>query len=325
MWSLPAGRVFGIRIRLHLLLLILFAVELFRAFQWHGWNGAWLGPTFIGILFGTILLHELGHCFMGRHEGGEADEILLWPLGGLAMVGGVPRRSRPQILTAAAGPAVNLGIGVVLAAVLWLGGRADSIPAALPLVGSGGFPYGWGWYLACYALAVNLSLLAFNLVPAFPLDGGKVLQWALVPRLGYSRATYVVTTIGYVFAFVLATLGFVLDTWLLVLALFIWVSCRWERAALEAEVGSPEGDLFGYDFSRGYTSLEREEKPRRPGFFARWRARRAARQQRTDDARERDVRRRVDELLAKISSGGMNALTEPEKAFLKEASKRFQP
>ncbi|MCI0340944.1 MAG: site-2 protease family protein [Planctomycetales bacterium] len=311
--------------RLHPVLLILCGVELVRALWYYGWNGLWLGPAFVLILYVTILLHELGHCFAGKHHGGEAEEILLWPLGGLATIGSVPRRPWPQIVTSAAGPAVNLGLGVALAGALWLGGRSDSIVAALPIVGSGPYPYNWGWYLVCYALGLNLGLMLFNILPAFPLDGGQVLRWGLSAWLGYPRATWVATTVGFFFAALFAIFGFLLSPMLLLVAIFVWVFCRWERAALEAESGFLEADVFGYDFSQGYTSLDKPRAfPEKPGFFARRRARRAARRQMSQDAHERDVRRRVDELLDKINTAGMDALTEPEKSFLKEASKRYQ-
>lgn len=323
-WSIPAGRIFGIRIRIHFTLLGLFLIRLIDAFQAFGLQGAWVGAVFALLLYATVLLHELGHCFAGAHVGGDPDEVLLWPLGGLATIDGVPRRPGPQILVALGGPAVNVVLAGALAAAFALAGHADVVPGALPFFRGGPLPAGWGWFFAEYALGMNLGLLLFNLLPAFPLDGGQAARWALTPRLGFSRATRLVTGLGYVLAVGLVIASFRWSQPMLVfLAIFIWVFCRWERAALEAEIGFPEADVFGYDFSQGYTSLD-ERAPRGPGPLRRWLERLRAKRRERDMARELEIRRRVDDLLVKIGEGGLGSLTDGEKAFLKDASKRYR-
>lgn len=337
-WTIPGGRLFGIPIRLHLLLLLFFLGELIQAFRVFGWDALWIGPIEWLLIYVFILMHELGHCFAGRHMHGEADEILLWPLGGLAMISGVPRRAGPQVWVNIAGPLVNLAWCVVLGAVMLAGGLGREIVAAMPLFGNMTIPWpethGVIWFFVCYAFGANLLNMLFNLIPAYPLDGGKVLVWSLSPRLGYHRAAMLGTTVGYAFALVLFFTGLVLGSVMLaLLAIFVWVFCRWERAALQAGHAGVDDDVFGYDFTGGYTTLDasgpqasrRPRKARRPWFWQRWRAARATRERERSMSEELAVRARVDALLEKISTGGMGALSEGEREFLKDASRRYGP
>ena len=338
-WTIPGGRIFGIPIRLHLFLLLFFLGELFHACRLFGWHGLWIGAIEWVLIYVFILMHELGHCFAGRHMGGEADEILLWPLGGLAMIGGVPRRAGPQVWVNIAGPLVNLAWCLVLGGVMLAAGLGREIVAAMPLVGSMTIPWpqthGIVWFFVCYAFGANLLNMLFNLIPAYPLDGGKVLVWSLSTRIGYHRAAMLGTTIGYAFAILLGlTALFVGSVILALLAIFVWFWCRIERAALTAGGPHTEGDIFGYDFTGGYTTLEssgpdapaarrRPPRARRPWFWQRWRAARAARDVERSMSEELAVRARVDALLEKITAGGMDALSDGEREFLKDASRRF--
>lgn len=336
-WTVPGGRVFGIPIKLHLFLLVFFLIELVHTCELFGWHGLWIGLLQWVLIYVFILMHELGHCFAGEHQGGEAEEILLWPLGGLAMIGGVPQRPGPQIITNIAGPAVNLMFCILFATIMWIGGMAKYITMAMPIFGSFSVPWpfasgvGIVWYLVCYAFAVNLLNMLFNLIPAYPLDGGKVLVWSLTKKFGYHRAAMIGTTVGFTFAILLGLAGlFMRRPMLVLLAIFLWFSCRMERSALSAGGAHMEGDIFGYDFSGGYTTLADSgpdaaprRRRRKPGPLRRWLDRRAARRREREMSEELAVRRRVDELLDKISQSGMDGLSDREKAFLKHASKRF--
>jgi hypothetical protein len=255
------------------------------------------------------------------------------------MIGGVPERAGPQIATNLAGPAVNLLLCVGLGTTLLLAGLGSEILAALPMIGHrfGHGPPSFAWWLVSYAFGVNLLNMLFNLIPAWPLDGGKVLVWTLAGpfRYGYRRAAMIGTAMGMGFAVLLGMAGLVLFVPMLVLlAIFAWVACRWERSRITASGGFIEADVFGYDFSGGYTTLDasgpdapsrraRAPRERRPWFWARWRAERAERERERAMSEELAVRARVDALLEKISTGGMGALSMDEKEFLKDASRRY--
>jgi stage IV sporulation protein FB len=171
---------------------------------------------------------------------------------------------------------------------------------------------------------INWILLLLNLLPGFPLDGGRLFQCALWPRLGFREATRLAVIVGF-----LVMLGIGIwaicanETLLLLLALFIYVTCRQQYILLET---GGEESLFGYDFSQGYTSLERDQPPlrRRPGFIKRWLQKRAAlRLQREQETRENEERR-MDLLLEKVQREGLQALSEEERRFLTRVSARYR-
>jgi stage IV sporulation protein FB len=160
------------------------------------------------------------------------------------------------------------------------------------------------------------------LLCGFPLDGGRMLQATLWPRFGYRSAMRTAIIVGFFVMFVTAVYAFVANELLvLALALTIYVACKQEWITLD--MGGDES-LFGYDFSQGYTSLERDQPPtprkKRQNFFQRWLQRRAAKKlQRQQEQQEADERR-MDELLDKIAREGMQALTDEENRFLKRVA-----
>ena len=170
-WGLPAGRVAGIGVRLHWLLLLYWFFELQDYLRLEGDIDRrlalilWLAE--VGLSFGSILLHELGHAFVARAVGGAAYEIVLWPLGGLAFCQ-APHRWRPQLAVAAGGPLVTLGIVAVSALVFWLGeGFFHSL--------SGGLR-GLAFIAESVLVRWNLIILVFNLIPLYPMDGGRIFH-----------------------------------------------------------------------------------------------------------------------------------------------------
>jgi hypothetical protein len=162
------------------------------------------------------------------------------------------------------------------------------------------------------------------LMCGFPLDGGRMLQAALWPRLGYRSAMRVAIIVGFVVMFIAAVYAFVNNELLVLgLALTIYVSCKQEWITLD--MGGEES-LFGYDFSQGYTSLERDQPPpqqqrkKRPNFFQRWLQRRAAKKMQRQQEQQEADERRMDELLDKIAREGIQALTDEENRFLKRVA-----
>lgn len=321
------GTLFGVRLRVHLTFLfgglILIATQLQQS---EGWRGFLYGCGGWVLLFGIVLLHELGHCFGARWVGGQADEILMWPLGGLATTR-PPHHWRAHLVTTVAGPAVNVvllvGTGIVLTLAV---GGVGAIPwnpfapfqTALPIESELHY-----WLVLFFGL--NLIILLFNLVPMFPLDGGRIVQSLLWRRWGFSRAASASAGTGMVGAIGLFMVGLLLDPWLICVAVFGYFTCWQQRQQLKSGVYPLENE-FGYDFSGGYSSLETgaERPARRPSPWKRFRAARATARAAREAQRSQDRRRRVDEILEKVHRHGMQSLTPAERRMLEEETKRHR-
>jgi Zn-dependent protease len=333
-WSIPVGRYFGIRVRIHIFFLIfalpywLYALPQGSFFFWSE-----VGQT--GILFLSVLLHEFGHCFAARAVGGDADEILIWPLGGLATVS-APNTPRAQFLVTAWGPLVNVIICLITAAVI------VSLGFVPPLNPFNLFPLGnrWFWPEDWFSwigvtFALNWVLLLFNLIPAFPMDGGRLLRCILWKGLGFGRATLYTVQVAKVCAIAMGTIGFFLmlkdakkpqGLSLIVVAYFVYRLSDRERQMLEAGMVFDDS-VFGYDFSQGYTSLDRSQpkaKARSLSTWERWRRRRERLKRQRELTAQQEEERRVDEILQKLHRDGMASLSEQEKRFLTRASEKYR-
>jgi stage IV sporulation protein FB len=218
-WSIRIARLAGIPIRIHL--------TFFLLLLWFGKVSADQGQGFLDgvvlmlLLFGCVVLHELGHALAARRYGVETREIVLYPFGGVARMDRIPP-GRAELVIALAGPAVNLAIaGVLGVAVLLLHG--DSPDAPLQVVTEATAV----WQL----LYVNLSLFLFNLIPAFPMDGGRVLRAALALGLGETRATNIAAAVGQVLALGFAAVALLTGQLvLLLIAFFVFVGAGQEAA-----------------------------------------------------------------------------------------------
>jgi Zn-dependent protease len=210
------GTMWGIRVRIHATLLLLLVFRVLFA----GPMGFQTALISSAILFGIILLHEFGHCFAARSVGGRGDDVLLWPLGGLAFVH-TPQRPWPSFVGTAGGPLVNVVICLVCAAALritsgeWMmGNPLAPFLASMSIDLSGASFYLWWIY------STSLSLLLFNLLPIFPLDGGRLLQATLWSRLGYYRSMEIACITGMAGAVIMGLLSLG-SLWML----FLWASC----------------------------------------------------------------------------------------------------
>ncbi|MGZ8312856.1 MAG: site-2 protease family protein, partial [Allosphingosinicella sp.] len=212
-WSISLGSVRGTAVRLHVTFVLFLLWIGIALYLQGGWAAAIGGVTFLLCLFLCVLLHEFGHILAARHFGVRTPEVVLLPIGGMARLERIPERPREELLMALAGPAVTLAIALLL--VLLLGGLPE--PAQLFA------PPGVRNLLAQLAFA-NLSLLVFNLIPAFPLDGGRVLRALLAMRLGHVRATMIAAAVGRAAAIVFAIFGLMAGHVLLVvIAFFIYI------------------------------------------------------------------------------------------------------
>ena len=223
-WSWKIGTIAGIGVYIHatFLLLILFILGLYLQ-QGRTLEGALAGTLFILVIFGCIVLHELGHALAARKYGIHTRDITLLPIGGLARLERMPDVPIQELWVALAGPAVN----AVIAGGLYVGARIAGISPQVQ-------PFHWlGGNFLNRLMVVNLWLLVFNLIPAFPMDGGRVLRAILATRMEYTRATVLASRIGQAIAYVFGFVGLFTDPFLLFIALFVWMGAEQEAAMVQ--------------------------------------------------------------------------------------------
>ena len=214
-WSLTIGRIAGTNIRLHVTFLI-FLIWIGTAdYLAGGPSAAVESIVFILLVFLCVTLHEFGHIAMARRFGVNTPEVILSPIGGIAAMERMPDKPGQELLVAIAGPLVNVVIALLLMAALGLA----------PLTTTG-FEQG---SLAERLLLVNIMLVAFNLIPAFPMDGGRVLRALLAMKMGARRATAIAARIGQGFAVLFFVLGLLLSPILMVVGIFIYFAARAEE------------------------------------------------------------------------------------------------
>lgn len=211
-WSWSLGRFFGIDTRVH----ASFALVLLWAFLTtydQGPLAVVLSLAFLLAVFASVVAHELGHALMARNFGLATRQIVLLPIGGVAQIEGAYMPPREEMLVALAGPVVSFALGGALLSVASLAGDVSAY----------GFLGGLAW--------ANLMIGLFNLLPAFPMDGGRVLRALLAARMGPLRATEIAAAIGKIAAIALGTYGLVSGrTMLAVVAVFLFLAATGEAA-----------------------------------------------------------------------------------------------
>ncbi|MYZ48003.1 site-2 protease family protein [Propylenella binzhouense] len=218
-WSFPIARIFGSEIRIHVTFLLLLAWIGIAYYQQGGTEAAVQGVLFILALFACVVAHEFGHVLTARRYGIMTPDITLLPIGGVARLQRMPERPGQEILVALAGPAVNLVIAMVL--ILILGARVDM--TAMEQIDSPAIGF------AVRLASVNIFLALFNLIPAFPMDGGRVLRALLALRYPRTQATEIAARIGQALAFVFGFLGLVGGNPLLIfVAIFVYLAATAE-------------------------------------------------------------------------------------------------
>lgn len=328
-WSVQLGRVASIDVRIHTLFLLYAAFQLLSAaFPAADSSGTRLSlgnvTIMLIVLFAIVLLHEFGHAIACRRWGGVADEILMWPLGGLAFVS-PPQDWRAHFWTALGGPLVNVAILCVTIPALGLAtGRWWGVALPSPFTMSRFWTVSDSpWLITLYfANWLSLVLLLFNLLPLFPLDGGRLLQAGLWPRLGYAPAMRLAVRAGYVGAIGLGMYGLLAQQWLLVgIALFGGLTCRKTVQDLdytEQSLGTDdaEGQMYAasLEASRRELEAERQAEEKR-------RAAEAARRQ-SDEARRASEEAEFDRILDKIRTSGLGSLTSAERKVLERETER---
>ena len=230
-WSFPIGRLFGSELRVHATFFLLLLWVGASAWAEGGAGQALFNLVFVLALFACVVAHEFGHALMARRFGIRTPDITLLPIGGVARLEKMPDNPVHEILVALAGPAVNVVIWAVLVGLFGAGGgiaQVDNLDnAAADFLG--------------HLAAVNLLLVLFNLIPAFPMDGGRVLRAVLAMWLGRGRATAAAAGVGQALAIGLGLVGLLSGNLLMVLiAFFVFAAAQAENAT-EQFSGDTEG------------------------------------------------------------------------------------
>ena len=223
-WSFKIGRILGVDVFIHATFLLLLGfIGLSHGLAERSLEAAWNGALFFAGLFVCVLLHEYGHALAARRYGIGTRDITLLPIGGVARLERMPEKPVQELIVALAGPAVNVVIAVGLLAGLLL--RATwQLPSEASLASGG---------LIERLLVVNVFLVLFNLLPAFPMDGGRVLRSLLALRMDYARATGIAAAVGKGMAVLFGFAGLFGNPMLLIIALFVWIGATQEASAIE--------------------------------------------------------------------------------------------
>jgi stage IV sporulation protein FB len=321
-WSISCGNWFMTHVRVSVLV---FVVAIGVCLKLHDVK---LGALFAAILFVTLLIHEFSHIIAVRWTHGVGNEILIWPLGGLAFV--QPAATfRSQFLTPAAGPLSNLLMCMfVLVPTMHSGLLAKAVnPFYFPLAElSDRLPT----EIAVLFFWFNWMLFLVNLLPVFPLDGIRMALAVLKSRTDIESAADIAIRISFFGASLIMLLGVILDhatcvlfgAVLLVLSILEWIQMRTAEAL--------DDSFMGYDFSQGYTSLERSSKHdqpavrRRPGWIQSFRERRRAAKERRLRLEEEEAQKQLDAILEKVHQHGIDSLSDAEHRQLNRVSARLR-
>jgi stage IV sporulation protein FB len=218
-WSLNIGSIAGTVIRVHITFLLFLGWIFAASWVSGGPHAAWQGLAFMVLLFACVVAHEFGHIFTARAFGVTTPDVVLLPIGGVARLERIPEEPREEFLVAIAGPLVNVAIAGVLVLLAGAHLSAGDLHAVESPRAS----------MIDRLAAVNLFLAVFNMIPAFPMDGGRVLRALLATRLGYVRATEIAAFIGQGVAFALGFFGLLSTNPILIfIAIFVYLAASAE-------------------------------------------------------------------------------------------------
>jgi len=220
-WSIRIGSILGIPVKVHLTFLLLLVLVYFVGPSFLGLGG-FLGVVFVLLVFASVVFHELSHAMVARHYGIQVTDITLLPIGGVARMATLPQEPRQEILISVAGPIASIVLGFSLWFLADLFGSPVTI-SDLSVKGN----------LLAQLSAVNFVLAAFNLLPAFPMDGGRVLRGILALYISPLKATRIAVGIGQGFAIALFFLGiFASNIFMILIALFVYLGAEAEERQL---------------------------------------------------------------------------------------------
>lgn len=337
-WSLSLGRWCGVYIRLHAFFILFGVFTLFMAASQNDTSMVSYCVFALGILLASVLVHELGHCYAAIRVGGYPEELVLAPLGGLTEVP-VPHNPFAERSAAAGGPAANLLVALICLPVL-LAREVPIVELLNPLRPTMNGMSQQSW-LAGVSLTfwINWALVIFNLLPAFPFDGGRLLRSIVWPRLGNYRAAAIyvarsaqLVAVAMVIAAVLLGNGasaHPVPLWvpLVLLAIFLFFGAKQQLERLTYEAA--DGTDAVYDLSSDYLGLTTEvstrTKPQRqPGRLARWLEKRREFKRRQQELLEAQEEQLADAVLARVHNEGIHAITPEDRDLLERVSKRYR-
>ncbi len=322
--AVPCGIWFGVQVRISIWFVLVFAALCSRL------GDVTLGLTVGAIMFLSVLLHEFGHVLGARRTGGSADEVHITPFGGLALC--IPASTfASRFITTLMGPMTNLAICVL---------------TFYPLLKS---QYSAGWYnpfeipavvlkgkalanvmpeLLVLAFKVNWVLLLINLLPVHPLDGGRLLLMGLTAAGDAQVARNRYLVIGSYSGIAFMCLGLIYGSvWVMLIGAVVMAFNMQEQFRMQvSQQDESDASFMGYDFSEGYTSLERshEAEEPSPGMLERWKQQREEELRRRKEEEDRQLSRTLDGLLEKLHAQGEDALTTAEKRQLQQISAKFR-
>jgi Zn-dependent protease len=223
-WQWKLGRFAGIDVYVHATFLLLIGwVGYSHWLEHRQWAEVLNGILFILALFACVVLHEYGHALTARKYGVRTRDITLYPIGGVARLERMPEKPIEERWVALMGPAVNVVIAAALFAYLYL--TSSLVPLTELTVASGNFLE--------RLMAVNISLVLFNIIPAFPMDGGRVLRALLAMRMDYVRATQIAANVGQGMALLFGLAGLFGNPTLLFIAFFVWIGASQEASMVQ--------------------------------------------------------------------------------------------
>lgn len=216
-WSITLFRAAGSDVRIHFTFFLLLAWFAYAGYSAAGWTGAFDATLFIVAVFACVVLHEFGHALAARRYGITTPDITLLPIGGLARLSRMPEDPRQELVIAIAGPLVNLAIAGIL---ILLGANLSLGPEDVT---------GYGQGFISQLAVINLYLFAFNLIPAFPMDGGRILRATLAMRLNRRQATLIAARVGQGIALVFVGVGLAYgNVFLVLIAVFVFLAASSE-------------------------------------------------------------------------------------------------
>ncbi len=344
-WSISLGRWGGVAVRLHIFFLLFAALTLYLS---------WLAPSgpslvrkvdaaaviSVVVLFLSVVWHEFWYCQAARRLGCTIRELVLVPWGGLSSVVN-SRDPRSELIVHLVGPLSNAVVCVIcIPAILLMLPNTNILGLLHPIspslqIGADATAAG---KILTLVFWVNWMLFLVNLIPTFPFAGGRALQAGLTKYLGRAGAKLVGVRVGQISAVSLLVFAWLIrdsysesmvPAWfaLLMLAIFLFFSATFEPHAQATDRDAAEDDLFGYDFSQGYTSLERSSESLdddEASPISEWLEQRRHTRKKREAEQEAEEEQRVDEILARLHDGGMAMLSDDDRRLLELVSARYR-
>jgi stage IV sporulation protein FB len=336
--SISLGRWLGIPVRLHVSFFFL-AIFLLFVFTRSPFNNmAAHGGLLILVWFLCAILHEAGHCIAVARLGGRTDGVVLTPLGGLSHYTYLQEPHR-ELIAAMAGPLASFCGWFAGACLLFALGDVTLVGLLNPLAPQGLFDNAAAVRIALrFSVFLNWTLVLINLLPAIPFDVGWAIRCVLLqmPQMGHQRAVGIVRRFSMVVALGLFVAAIWMTTWETDFVIPAWLALAVLGVCVSSYVLSPidsrdeqvgEDEIFGYDFSQGYTSLERRDGAQRvpdSGPLRRWIERRRLERDAQRQRQEQEEEQQVDRILARLHEDGISSLSPDERALLNRVSARYR-